>query len=358
MRVEYETKLDFDDVLIRPKRSTLNSRQDVLLERTFNFIHSGRTWTGIPIIASNMDSTGTFEMAKVLSKYKMITALHKFYSVEELKQFLPELNEPDYVAYTLGIKDEDFEKLKYVLDNNLDIYFNFIVLDVPNAYLERYVENLKKLKELCPTHTIIAGNVVTNEMSEELILSGADVVKVGIGSGSACLTRKMTGVGYPQLSAVIECADASHGISNSNPGCGLIVSDGGAVSPSDIAKAFCAGADFVMLGGMFAGYDQSGGEIVEKDGKKYKHFYGMSSFVAQEKYYGEIRNYRASEGRVLEVPYKGDVNIFVQELFGSLRSTATYIGARKLKEFSRRTTFIRVNHQLNLSLEKYDKEIK
>jgi GMP reductase len=165
-------------------------------------------------------------------------------------------------------------------------------------------------------------------------------------------------VGYPQLSAVIECADAAHGISNSNPGCGLIVSDGGAVSPSDIAKAFCAGADFVMLGGMFSGYDQSGGEIIEKDGKKYKRFYGMSSFVAQEKYYGEIRNYRASEGRVLEVPYKGDVNIFIQELFGSLRSTATYIGARKLKEFSKRATFIRVNHQLNLSLEKYDKETK
>lgn len=355
MRVDYEQKLDFEDVLIRPKRSTLSSRQDVVLERTYNFIHSGKKWTGIPIIASNMDSTGTFEMAKTLSKYKMITALHKFYSVEELKDFLPEFNNPDYIAYTLGIKDEDFDKLKEVINNGLEIYFSFVVLDVPNAYLEIYVDKLKELRKLCPTHTIIAGNVVTNEMSEELILSGADIVKIGIGSGSACLTRKQTGVGYPQLSAVIECADATHGITNSNPGCGLIISDGGAVYPSDIAKAFCAGADFVMLGSLFSGYDQSGGEIVEKDGKKYKQFYGMSSFVAQKKYYGKIFEYRASEGRVLEIPYKGDVNLFIQELLGSLRSTATYIGARKLKEFSRRATFIIVNHQLNLSLEKYTK---
>lgn len=267
MRVDYETKLDFEDVLIRPKRSTLSSRQDVLLERTFNFIHSGRTWTGIPIIASNMDSTGTFEMAKTLSEYKMITALHKFYSLEELNDFLPKFNKPDFVAYTLGIKDEDFNKLKDIMKNHLEIYFNFIVLDVPNAYLERYIEKLKELRNLCPNHTIIAGNVVTNEMSEELILSGADIVKIGIGSGSACITRKMTGVGYPQLSAVIECADATHGITNSNPGCGLIISDGGAVYPSDIAKAFCAGADFVMLGSLFSGYDQSGGKIIEKDKK-------------------------------------------------------------------------------------------
>lgn len=354
MRVEHDTKLDFDDVLIRPKRSTLSSRKDVNLERTFKFIHSGRTWTGIPIIASNMDSTGTFEMAETLSKYEIITALHKFYSIDELKQFLPILNKPDYIAYTLGIKDEDFVKLKEVLNENLGEYFNFIVLDVPNAYLQRYVEKLKELRNLCPKHTIIAGNVVTNEMTEELILSGADIVKIGIGSGSACTTRRMTGVGYPQLSAVIECSDAAHGITNSNPGCGLIISDGGAVYPCDIAKAFCAGADFVMLGSLFSGYDQSNGEIIEKNGRKYKQFYGMSSSKAQEKYYGKVFEYRASEGRVLEVPYKGDVNNFIQELFGSLRSTATYIGARKLKEFSRRATLIRVNNQLNKSLEKYD----
>jgi GMP reductase len=356
MRVENEIKYDFSDVLIRPKRSTLSSRKDVNLERAFKFIHSNKQWTGVPIVASNMDSTGTFEMAIELSKHKMLTALHKFYTVEELKQFLPKLNQPDYVAYTLGIKDDDFNKLKEILKLKLEQYFNFIVLDVPNAYLQRYVQKLKELRNLLPHHTIIAGNVVTNEMTEELILNGADIVKIGIGSGAACTTRRMTGVGYPQLSAVIECADASHGITNSNPGCGLIMSDGGAVFTSDIAKAFCAGSDFVMLGSLFSGYDQSGGELIERDGKKFKQFYGMSSFKAQEKYYGEIKKYRASEGRNLEVPYKGDVNNFIQEVLGGLRSTGTYIGARNLKEFSRRATFIRVNKQLNTSLERYDKD--
>ena len=355
MRIEYDTKLDFDDVLIRPKRSTLSSRKDVQLERTFKFIHSGKTWTGIPIVASNMDATGTFEMAETLSKNKMLTALHKFYTVEELKNFLPKLNQPDYVAYTLGIKDEDFDKLKNVLNEDLGKYFNFIVLDVPNAYLQRYVEKLRELRKLCPKHTIVAGNVVTNEMTEELVLNGADIVKIGIGSGSACTTRRMTGVGYPQLSATIECSDAAHGITNNNPGCGLIMSDGGAVYACDIAKAFSAGADFVMMGSMFSGYDQSGGELIEKDGKKFKQFYGMSSYKAQEKYYGKVFNYRASEGRVLEIPYKGDVNVFIQELLGGLRSTGTYIGARKIKEFSKRATFIRVKNQLNQSLERYDK---
>ena len=356
MRIDTETKLDFSDVLIRPKRSTLSSRKDFIFEREFKFIHSGRTWKGIPIIAANMDSTGTFEMARELSKHKMLTALHKFYSVDELQNFFKDFNEPDYIAYTLGIKDGDFEKLKEVLKIGLGDKFNFVCLDVPNAYLERYVEKLKELRKLCPKHTIIAGNVVTNEMTEELLIEGADIVKVGIGSGAACTTRRKTGVGYPQLSAVIECADAAHGITNYNPGCGLIMSDGGVVYPSDIAKAFCAGADFVMMGSLFSGFNQSGGKVVEKNGKKYKEFYGMSSFEAQGKYYGKIPSYRASEGRSILVPYKGDVKGFIQDITGSIRSTATYIGARKLKELSKRATFILVNHQLNTSLEKFDKD--
>lgn len=355
MRIDNETKFDFDDVLIRPKRSTLNSRKEVELERTFSFIHSGREWTGIPIITANMDTSGTFEMAKTLSKHKMITALHKFYSVEELKEFFKEFNEPDYVAYTLGIRDEDFEKLNKVLKEGLGEKFNFIVLDVPNAYLQRFVFKLEELRKLCPKHTIIAGNVVTNEMSEELILRGADIVKIGIGSGAACTTRRKTGVGYPQISAIIECSDAAHGITNHNPGVGLIMADGGIVNTCDFGKAFCAGADFVMAGSAFSGFTQSGGELIEREGKKFKQYYGMSSAKAQEKYYGKVFEHRASEGRYTEIPFKGDVNNFVLDLFGSLRSTGTYIGARKLKEFSKRTTFIMVNRQLNTSLEKYDK---
>ena len=354
MRIENDVKLDFRDVLIRPKRSTLTSRKNVELERTFTFMHSGRSWTGVPILAANMDTTGTFEMARALTPHKMITALHKHYLVEELGAFFAEFSEPDYVAYSLGIRDEDFEKLKSVLDAGLGHQFNFIVLDVPNAYLERFILKVEELRALCPKHTIIAGNCVTNEITEEILLRGADIVKVGIGSGSACTTRRMTGVGYPQLSAIIECSDAAHGISNPVTGVGLVMSDGGAVYPSDAAKAFCGGTDFLMSGQFFAGFSQSGGALVERDGNKFKEYYGMSSHAAMESHYGGTAKHRASEGREVLLPHKGDVNDFIEELFGSLRSTATYIGALKLKEFSKRTTFLHVNNQLNRSLEQYE----
>ena len=354
MRIENDVKLDFEDVLIRPKRSTLTSRKKVELERSFRFLHSGRNWTGIPIAAANMDTTGTFEMARALAGHKMITALHKHYSVADLEAFFSDFGKPDYVAYSLGIRDEDFVKLTAILDAGLGDHFNFIVLDVPNAYLERFILNVEKVRKLCPSHTIIAGNCVTNEITEEILLRGADIVKVGIGSGSACTTRRMTGVGYPQLSTVIECSDAAHGISNPATGVGLVMSDGGAVYPCDAAKAFCGGADFLMSGQFFSGFEQSGGELIEKDGLMYKQYYGMSSTAAMKKHYGSVAKHRASEGREVVLPYKGDVNDFVDELLGSLRSTATYIGALKLKEFSKRTTFLRVNHQLNTSLEHHD----
>ncbi|MFT4260996.1 MAG: GMP reductase [Candidatus Woesearchaeota archaeon] len=353
MRIVDEIKLDYDDVLIRPKRSTMVSRKDVVLERSYKFLHSNKTWTGIPIMAANMESSGTFSVAKTLSKHKMITTLHKFYPVDELEKELKALNQPDYVAYTLGIRDQDFKKLKEVIKKGLDKYFNFICLDVPNAYLEIVVKKVVELRKLCKNHIIIAGNLVSNEMAEELLIKGADIVKVGIGPGSACTTRRKTGVGYPQLSAVMECSDAAHGISNDN-GCGLVIADGGLVYPADFAKAFCAGADFVMAGSLFSGYEQSGGELIIKNNKKYKKFVGSSSSYFMKKNYSKVEKHRASEGRVLEIPYKGDMNEFIFDLLGSLRSTATYIGARKLKEFSKRATFIRVNNQLNKSLEKYE----
>ena len=354
MRIENDVKLDFSDVLIRPKRSTLTSRKNFDLLRTFTFMHSGRTWTGVPVVAANMDTTGTFEMARALSAHKMLTALHKHYSVQELQEFFSTFDQPDFVAYSLGIRDEDFDKLEQVLEAGLGDKFNFIVLDVPNAYLERFVLKVEELRVLCPKHTIVAGNCVTNEITEEILLRGADVVKVGIGSGSACTTRRMTGVGYPQLSAIIECADAAHGISNPETGVGLVMSDGGAVYPSDAAKAFCGGTDFLMSGQFFSGFSQSGGVLVEKNGEKFKQYYGMSSRAAMKHHYGGVEKHRASEGREVLLPYKGDVNDFIDELFGSLRSTATYIGALKLKEFAKRATFILVNRQLNRSLEQYE----
>ena len=353
MRIEEELKLDYSDVLLRPKRSTLTSRKEVQLERTFKFYHSPKSWKGIPIMTANMATCGTFEMAKVLTDHKLITTFHKYYTVEDFKLFFKDFDNPDFIVYTLGTREEDFKKLKEMLDADLLKHFSFICLDIPNGYLEHFLEKIKELRKLCPEHIIIAGNVVTNEITEELILSGADIVKVGIGPGSACTTRRMTGVGYPQLSAVIECADAAHGIANEQ-GHGLVIADGGQQYPSCVAKAFCAGADFNMFGSMFSGYDQSAGELIEKDGKKYKEYFGSSSNKALETFYGKKDTHRASEGREVLMPYKGDINIFLQDLFGALRSTGTYIGARRLREFSKRTTFIRVNKQLTTYLEPFD----
>lgn len=353
MRIEEDIKLDYSDVLLRPKRSTLTSRKEVELERNFKFYHSPKKWRGVPIMTANMATCGTFEMATVLAPHKMLTTFHKYYDVDAYKTFFKNFNDPDYVAYTLGTRSEDFEKLKQMLDEGLMDNFSFVSLDIPNGYLKHFLEKIAELRTLLPEHIIIAGNVVTNEITEEIILNGADIVKVGIGPGSVCTTRRMTGVGYPQLSAVIECADAAHGIANEQ-GHGLVIADGGQQYPSCVAKAFCAGADFNMFGSMFSGYDQSGGELVEIAGKKYKEYFGSSSNKALKKFYGKKDAHRASEGRDVLMPYKGDLEEFIQDLFGSLRSTGTYIGARRLKEFSKRATFIRVNKQLTTYLEPFD----
>ncbi|KAK4884329.1 hypothetical protein RN001_000600 [Aquatica leii] len=335
-----EIKLDFKDVLLRPKRSTLTSRNDVDLYRKITFRNSKQTYHGIPIMASNMDTVGTFEMAKALSKHGLFTTVHKYYGVDEWKRFGEEnpkcLNN---VAVSSGMSKTDFERLSDILHAVPAI--SFICLDVANGYSQGFVEYVRKVRGAFPTHTIMAGNVVTGEMVEELILSGADIIKVGIGPGSVCTTRMKTGVGYPQLSAVIECADAAHGLQ------GHIISDGGCTCGGDIAKAFGAGADFVMAGGMFAGHDQCDGELIEKNGKQFKLFYGMSSSTAMEKHAGGVADYRASEGKTVEVPYRGNVEATVLDLLGGLRSACTYTGAGKLKELPRRATFIRCTQQLN-----------
>ena len=341
MRIENDLKLGFKDVMIRPKRSTLQSRKQVSLEREFHFLHSNTNWEGIPIIAANMDTVGTFEMAMALSKSKLITAIHKHYTITDWNVFMANAPENiiDYVAISTGIKAKDVEKLNAILNFNPRI--KFICIDVANGYTERFVEFVKQTRETYPNKVIIAGNVVTGEMVEELLLAGADIIKVGIGPGSVCTTRIKTGVGYPQLSAIIECADAAHGLG------GQIISDGGCANPGDIAKAFGAGADFVMLGGMFAGHTESGGELVERNGKPFKLFYGMSSNTAMKKHSGEVAEYRASEGKIVEVPFKGNVDTTLQDILGGLRSTCTYVGAQRLKELTKRTTFIRVAEQEN-----------
>ncbi|WP_194767767.1 GMP reductase [Tamlana sp. I1] len=341
MRIEYDIKLGFKDVMIRPKRSTLKSRSEVSLERDFKFLHSPVTWSGIPIIAANMDTVGTFEMARALSNKNIFTAIHKHYSIKEWTAFLtnPPKNIENNIAVSTGTSENDIQKLIEIFKINPNL--NFICIDVANGYSEHFTEFVRKTRAQFPEKVIIAGNVVTGEMVEELLISGADIVKVGIGPGSVCTTRVKTGVGYPQLSAIIECADAAHGLG------GQIISDGGCSTPGDIAKAFGAGADFVMLGGMLAGHDESGGEIIEKNGQAYRKFYGMSSATAMEKHVGGVAEYRASEGKTVEVPYKGAVENTLQDILGGLRSTCTYVGASRLKELTKRTTFIRVNEQEN-----------
>lgn len=341
MRIESDLKLGFKDVLIRPKRSTLRSRAEVELERTFTFLHSRRQWTGIPVIAANMDTVGTFETATVLARFGLLTAVHKHYGTEEWGAFLASQGEEIYsrIMISTGTSEQDFAKLGRILGEHPRL--EFICLDVANGYAEAFVEFVARVRETWPERTIVAGNVVTGEMVEELILSGADIVKVGIGPGSVCTTRVKTGVGYPQLSAVIECADAAHGLG------GRIISDGGCTCPGDVAKAFGGGADFVMLGGMLAGHDESGGELIEREGRRYKLFYGMSSSTAMEKHAGGVAEYRASEGKTVEVPYRGPVEGTVRDVLGGVRSACTYVGASALKELTKRTTFIRVAEQEN-----------
>jgi GMP reductase len=340
MRIESEHKLGFDDVLIRPKRSVAPSRASVNLTREYRFraMPTGEGWAGTPIIAANLDTVGTMRMAAALHELNMLTCLHKYYPLEELVEFFTNHPARSSTFYTLGIREEDFDKLKKFVRKAADAA-RLICVDAANGYTKFFVDRVKQVRELCPASVIMAGNVATPEMVQELLIEGrADIVKVGIGPGSVCTTRMMTGVGYPQLSAVIECADAAHGNK------GHICADGGCRTPGDIAKAFGAGADFVMLGGMLAGTDECDGEwVTVHGGKKAMKFYGMSSREAQEKHHEGVKDYCAAEGKSVEVAYKGPVKGVLQEVAGGLRSACAYVGADRLKDLFKCCTFVRCN---------------
>ncbi|MCC6531428.1 MAG: GMP reductase [Burkholderiales bacterium] len=340
MHIEQTLKLDYQDVLIRPKRSALPSRAEVDIRREFVFKHSGHRYQGIPILASNMDTVGTIEMAAALSPLGLSVALHKHYDIDALVDFFTRREDAGMHFYSMGITRADHDKFERVLGRAGAAIKN-VCIDVANGYSENFVRFVESFRRDHPALTVMAGNIVTGEMTEELVLSGADIVKVGIGPGSVCTTRVTTGVGYPQLSAVIECADAAHGLG------GLICADGGCTVPGDIAKAFGGGADFVMLGGMFAGHDECAGESVERDGKRYLRFYGMSSETAMKKHAGGMALYRAAEGKEVLIEHKGPVAATVQQILGGVRSACTYVGARRLKELTKRTTFVRVRSQAN-----------
>jgi GMP reductase len=339
MRIEEELKLDYSDVLFRPKRSTLTSRKEVDLNRTYKFKYSKNEWTGVPIMASNMDGVGELGVAEKLFEFEMMTCLTKQHDVKKLKQYKDVKSLYKNIALSIGIKKEDFQRLDQVLKEFS--FFRFICVDVANGYSERFSSFIKSVREKYPTKTIIAGNVVTADMTQELILSGADIVKVGIGPGSVCTTRIQTGVGYPQLSAVMECADAAHGLG------AHIIADGGCTCPGDVAKAFGAGADFVMLGGMLAGHDEGKGKIVKEKGEKFVEFYGSSSLIANKKHYGGLSDYRSSEGRTVRVKYRGKIKDTILDILGGIRSSCTYVGAPSLKQLSKCTTFVRVSNQFN-----------
>ena len=380
MRIEQDTKLDYKDVLMRPKRSTLTSRKEVDLVRKFAFPNAGGeganpegySWEGIPIVASNMDTVGTFEMAKKLAQYNMLTCISKHNGYDRWLHKLNgygiwktveqrEANKGekwkyergakdwqsriyDHISPSIGIKydEKEFDDMDYLHNITFNFYHTrFVCIDAANGYTARFCDFIKRVRDEHPGLIIIAGNVVTGEMTEEIILSGADIVKVGIGSGSVCTTRLQTGVGYPQFSAVVECADAAHGVG------GYIMADGGCTCAGDVAKAFGGGADFVMLGGMLAGHTECEGQEEEIGGKKYKTFYGMSSDTAMKKYSGGVASYRSSEGKTVRVEHRGLVKNTIESILGGVRSACTYIGARRIKDMPKCATFVRVTQQAN-----------
>lgn len=364
MRMIDEEQLDFEDLMMQPKRSTLNSRSEVSLFREFKwFGHDGKICTleCIPVIIANMATIATPKMAKIAAKRGFMCALEKHLKMSDILNLYDELEDDalreqlptaTYVqptfAYTqrimptIGIK-EDLALLE-VLQYEHDV--RCVCIDVPNGYVPKFIERVKEVRKICPDALVFAGNVVTGDICQDIILAGGNVAKVGIGPGSGCRTREKTGVGRPQASAIIECADACHQVN------GFCCSDGGCKTPGDIAKAFGCGADFVMCGGMFAGAEEAEGEIVQVNGKPHKMFYGMSSNLAQEKHFGGRRSYSTSEGREKLVPVVGSINTIFDDIEGGLKSAMTYIGAKKLKNIPKNCTFYKVRRQLNMVFDK------
>ena len=342
MIINDDIKLDYSDVLIRPKRSTLTSRFDVEMKRTYTFYHSKKEWTGVPIMAANMDTVGTFEMHKALNKYDMVTCIARHYNYDKENWWkLPYENSANTLCVMGGISEKDLKVQSEIYQNSKCA---FLGLDVANGYTISFVDAVKRTRDMNPDATIIAGNVVTADMTQELILAGADIVKVGVGPGSVCTTRIKTGIGFPQLSAVIECADAAHGLG------GHIIADGGCNSSGDIVKAFAGGADFVMIGGMLAGHNECDGKLIFKDDEEEPigmKFYGMASESAMDRHQIGNREYRGVEGKTVTVPYRGMVEDTIIDILSGVRSACTYVGAKKLKSLSKCATFIRVNNTHN-----------
>jgi len=351
-KINYSPKLDFKDVLITPQMSTIKSRYDVNLIKKISFKNSRQSWEGIPLISSNMDTVTDLNTFNALRTRKILSCFPKHFNKKWLdEENIPiELKDPNYYSLSCGIKNEDVEVM-FSLVNKLrdqNIFIKFLCIDVANGYMVKLIKVCNEIRKKLPNTTIIAGNVVTKNGVKDLIVNGnVDIVKIGIGSGLLCTTRKITGIGYPQFSAVLECAEQAHSLG------GHIISDGGIAYTGDISKALGAGADFVMMGSMLAGHDISPGEAIYEDGKIYKVLYGMSSYIANEKYAGGLKNYKAAEGKMVKIPLKGSLNDTINKIEGGLRSSCTYIGAKSISEMYSKSEFIVVNRQYNDSLDPY-----
>lgn len=364
MQIIEETQLDFSDVLIKPRRSTLSSRKDADLNREYKFKWSKDTVIGTGIMQSNMGTIGNFEMSRKLLKNGLFACLHKYHNVSDLVKFYDSLTDDEFercfVSIGVRTSDNNLGSISAMVMRSDRHKYPPICIDVPNAYIPQVKELVVYIRKNLPGVPIMVGNVVTGDVTEDLILSGADIVKIGIGNGAQCTTRKQTGCGRPQFSAIVECADAAHQVG------GMVCADGGITCPGDIGKAFGAGADFIMVGSMFAGTDEADGEVIEKyynngeydksfddkyspvcEKKLFKKFYGMSSTLAQEKFGNGKPSYRASEGRVTLVPYVGSIDGVIEEFLGGLRSTMTYLGAKRLKDIPKCCVFYKVHNQLN-----------
>ena len=361
-----ETYLDYSDILIRPKIGiNLNSRKDVNLQRVFKFKH-GQTRTGLGVFNANMATVGNFAVAAKLLERGMFATIHKHYGIDEIGGFLKSCGAEkialDNLFITIGLKNSDTEiqKLKDLKSRYGWTAARNICIDAPNFYIPNALDVLKRVRHEFPDAVIMAGNIASGDICLKL-LDYADIIKCGIGSGSACLTRRQTGCGTPMVSLILECADIAHSVN------GHICADGGIVDVGDICKALCLNADFVMAGGMFAGTDEAEGEQQEKhfetneivDGvrviqtKYFKAYYGMSSEYANNKFAGGMSNYKTSEGRELLIPYTGPIDKILQDIAGGIASCCTYIGASSVKHMSKCATIIQVHNQLNKVFEKY-----
>lgn len=371
MQIVDSVQLDFSDVLIKPRRSSIDSRSKVNISRDYKFKWCPIPITGTGIMQSNMGTIGNFEVSRKMLEQGLFACLHKHHNVEDLVSFYKELFSNGDGTWrrcflSIGLRDNGIEKLR-TINKELGVQIG-IKFDVPNGYIPQVKERVIELRKEFPEMFIMVGNVVTGDITEDLILSGADCVAVGIGNGAQCLTRRQTGCGRPQFSALVECSDAAHQVG------GMVCCDGGITCPGDLGKAFGAGSDFIMIGSLFAGTDEADGEIITKwinngeydrflydigykfephlEEKKFKQFYGMSSTLAQEKFGNGKPSYRASEGRVTLMPYVGSIDGVIEELLGGLRSTMTYIGAKNLKDIPKQSVFFKVHNQLNQTFEK------